>query len=303
MTELPTADLETRCGYVAIVGRPNVGKSTLMNNILGQKISITAHKPQTTRHQILGIHSTPAGQIVFIDTPGIHSNTPRAINRYMNRVALAVLQDVDIVLWLLDAQQFSDEDQRIGETLSKSDKPLVVAINKIDLVEEKPKLLPLAEDIQRRFDPMALMMISARSGKGVGELEKRLSASLPFARPFYDESQITDRTERFLAAEFVREQVTRRLHQELPYATTVEIEAYDRDEKLVNIAAVIWVERAGQKGIVIGKSGATLKAIGKAARQQLETLLEQRVYLQLWVKVKSGWSDDDRALRSFGYAD
>lgn len=296
-------DVETRCGYVAIVGRPNVGKSTLMNRLLGQKLSITAHKPQTTRHQILGIQTNAEGQTIFIDTPGIHVDTKKAINRYMNRVALAVLQDVDLVLWLIDATHFGPEDARIGEILKKSSVPVLACLNKIDLLPDKSKLLPLADRVQTDYQPQDLMMVCARNGKGVKTLGTRLSEHLPYSRPFYDADQITDRSERFLAAEFIREQITRRLHQELPYASTVEIEAYDRGEKLIRISAVIWVERNGQKAIVIGKGGASLKAIGQSARISLERLLEQKVFLELWVKVKEGWSDDERALQSFGYAD
>ncbi len=297
------ATVDTRCGYVAIVGRPNVGKSTLMNRLLGQKISITAHKPQTTRHQILGIQTTDRGQVIFIDTPGIHAATEKAINRYMNRVAMAVLQDVDAILWLVDARHSTDEDRHIGEALKGSQIPLLLGLNKIDLVTDKADLLPRAQALQTQYAPTELLMISAHNGAGIKGLQERLEAQLPFSRPFYDEAQITDRSERFLAAEFVREQITRRLHKELPYASTVQIEAFEREPGLIRIGAVIWVERDGQKGIVIGKQGATLKAIGQSARRNLERLLESKVFLELWVKVKQGWSDDERALQSFGYQD
>lgn len=294
-------ETEARCGYAGIVGRPNVGKSTLLNQILGQKISITAHKPQTTRHQIFGIKTIPQGQMIFIDTPGIHLDVPKAINRYMNRVAMAVLQDIDLVLWLVEAGRLSREDEHVGHALSKVSPPVLGVINKIDLVQDKRQLLPFAKSLADRFKLDQVFMICARNGRGVAELEQSLFKRLPFSKPFYDADQITNRSERFLAAEFVREQVTRRLHQELPYSITVEIEAFAREDDLVRIAAIIWVERQGQKGIVIGKRGASLKAIGAAARKNLERLLQQKVFLQLWVKVKQGWSDDQRALQSLGY--
>jgi GTP-binding protein Era len=292
---------ESRCGYAAIIGRPNVGKSTLMNCMLGQKISITAHKPQTTRHQILGIKTVPKGQIVFIDTPGIHLKTTRAINRYMNKAATAILKDVDLVVWVLEAESFTDEDRHIAGHLREGGIVPICVINKVDLVKDKQRLLPFAEELDRLVAPGEMLMVSAKTGKGLDELERRLLDRLPFSRPFYDEDQITDRSERFLAAEFIREQITRRLHQELPYSSTVEIEGFEHDGDLVRISAVIWVERDGQKAIVIGKKGQTLKAIGQHARESLEKLLDSRVHLQTWVKVKSGWSDDERALQSFGY--
>jgi GTP-binding protein Era len=300
---MATEETEVRCGYAAIVGRPNVGKSTLLNQILGQKLSITAHKPQTTRHQIFGIKTVPRGQMIFIDTPGIHLDMPKAINRYMNRVAMAVLQDIDLVLWLVEAGHLTREDEHVGHALSKVTPPVLCVINKIDLLPDKQKLLPFAKSLSDRFKLDEVLMICARNGRGVAELEDCLLNRLPFSKPFYDADQITDRSERFLAAEFIREQVIRRLHQELPYAITVEIEAFAHEAKLVRIAAIIWVERQGQKGIVIGKQGESLKAIGAAARKNLEGLLQQKVFLQLWVKVKQGWSDDHRALQSLGYKD
>jgi len=297
------SDTATRCGYTAIVGRPNVGKSTLLNQILGQKISITAHKPQTTRHQILGIKTVDRGQMIFIDTPGIHLDMPKAINRYMNRVAMAVLQDIDLVLWLVEAGHLTREDEHVGQAVSRVSPPVLCVINKIDLLGDKQQLLPFAADLTKRFNLAQVLMVCARNGRGVDELEHGLLDRLPFSKPFYDADQITDRSERFLAAEFIREQVIRRLHQELPYAITVEIEAFARENKLLRIAAIIWVERQGQKGIVIGKGGESLKGIGAEARKNLEGLLGSKVFLQLWVKVKQGWSDDQRALQSLGYKD
>ena len=241
--------------------------------------------------------------MIFIDTPGIHLDVPKAINRYMNRVAMAVLQDIDLVLWLVEAGHLTREDEHVGQVLAQVSPPILCVINKIDLLEDKQKLLPFAKSLSERFKLDQVLMVCARNGRGVADLEDSLLDQLPFSKPFYDADQITDRSERFLAAEFVREQVTRRLHQELPYAITVEIEAFAHEADLVRIAATIWVERQGQKGIVIGKQGASLKAIGAAARKNLEQLLDSKVFLQLWVKVKQGWSNDQRALQSLGYKD
>ncbi len=294
------APAEPRCGYVAIVGRPNVGKSTLMNRLLGCKLSITAPKPQTTRHQILGVKTVPAGQLIFIDTPGIHRRTARASDRYLNRVATAVLNDVDLIAWVVEAGRLTEEDRALGRRLAAARPPLVAAINKIDRFADKQALLPLAGELAG-FDPVEVVMISARTGSGVAELERRMLKLLPLNRPYFDADELTDRSEKFIAGEFIREQLTRRLHQELPYAATVEVEGFNRDGALLRIAAVIWVEREGQKGIVIGAKGRSLKAIGQAARASLERFFDCRVHLELWVKVKQGWSDDERALESFGY--
>ncbi|MDJ0652761.1 MAG: GTPase Era [Xanthomonadales bacterium] len=299
----PSDPSEQRCGYVAIAGRPNVGKSTLLNAMLGQKLAITAHKPQTTRHQILGIRTVPEGQMVFIDTPGIHRTMPKAINRYMNRVARAVLQDVDVVAWVIDATHFGPDDEALGRELGRLNTPVVCVVNKVDLLADKQTLLQLAQRLSGEFGFDNIVMVSALKKKGLDELGERLLKLLPFSRPFFDEDELTDRSERFIAAEFVREQLIRRLHQELPYAATVEIEGFAREPNLVRIGAVIWVERSGQKGIVIGKGGATLKEIGSSARSALESFLGEKVFLELWVKVKKGWSDDERALQSFGYVD
>lgn len=304
MTAAPAGrESDRRCGYAAIVGRPNVGKSTLLNRVLGQKISITAPKPQTTRHQVLGIKSVPEGQLVFIDTPGIHQRAPKAINRYMNRVARAVLMDVDVVVWLVAADGVKDEDRALGELLREQRPPVLLVLNKIDRVRDKRTLLPLVEDLNRRYQPAETLLVSALDGDGVPALEAAVLQRLPFSRPLYDADRITDRSERFLAAEFVREQVTRCTHQEIPYATTVEVESFEDDGKLVHIGVVIWVERDGQKAIVIGRGGQTLREIGTRARRELETLLERKVFLETWVKVKQGWSDDEKALRSFGYSE
>jgi GTP-binding protein Era len=290
-----------RCGYVALVGRPNVGKSTLMNRILGQKLSIVTAKPQTTRQRIAGIKTTAQGQVIYIDTPGIHLAARRALNRYMNRIAQASLNDVDLVLFLIEAGHWTRQDEHVARTLAAVGVPVVLVINKIDLVVDKSELLRfVAEKVGAdRFQDV--LMVAARNGDGVTDLELKVMQYLPFSRPFYDEDQFTDRSERFLAAELIREQLMQRLHQELPYALTVEIEEFKRSDKLLRIGAIIWVEREGQKQIVIGKGGKVLKQVGSGARQELQELLGEKVFLRLWVKVSRDWSDSERALRQFGY--
>lgn len=301
MTDPADQKQDQRCGYVSIVGRPNVGKSTLMNAVIGQKVSITAPKPQTTRHQIMGVHTTDEGQIVFIDTPGIHLNPKRAINRFMNRAATALFQDVDLICWVVDATRYSAEDENLCQMLQNVERPVICVINKIDQIRNKEDLLPLASRLAEALNPAHTVMVSALKSRGTDDLAALLVRELPFSQPLFDEDTLTDRSERFLAAEFIREQLTRKLHQELPYATTVTIEEFITDGALKRITACIWVERQSQKGIVIGKQGATLKMIGSDARRELEPLLGSKIFLQLWVKVKDGWSDDERALGSFGY--
>jgi GTP-binding protein Era len=290
-----------RCGYVALVGRPNVGKSTLMNRILGQKLSIVTAKPQTTRQQIAGIKTLPRGQAVYLDTPGIHLAARKALNRYMNRIARASLQDVDVVLFLIEAGRWSRQDENVVKALKAVDAPVFLVVNKIDQVKDKSGLLRFLEHDVRasRFDRVYL--VSAQSGDGVEQLEREVMESLPFSRPFYDSEQFTTRSERFLAAELIREQLMLRLHQELPYALTVEIEEFARERDLLRIGAIIWVERPGQKQIVIGKGGDVLKHVGSRARQALQELFGEKVFVRLWVKVKKDWSDNESALRQFGF--
>ncbi|MGA0266408.1 MAG: GTPase Era [Lysobacterales bacterium] len=297
------SDSRFRFGYVAIVGRPNVGKSTLMNRILGQKISIVTAKPQTTRQQIMGIKTTGAGQVVYLDTPGIHRSSGRALNRYMNRVAKAAFRDVDLVLFMIEAGRWSRNDQAILKTLRAANLPILLVINKVDLLKKRGELLSFVAENVVPQELEEVMMICATRGDGVDDLEARVMDKLPFSRPFYDEDQITDRSERFLAAELVREALTERLHQELPYALTVEIEQFKREGSLLNIGAVIWVERDSQKQIVIGKGGRALKQIGSQARRAMEELFEQKVFLQTWVKVSKDWTRSQKALERFGYGE
>jgi GTP-binding protein Era len=275
-----------RCGYVAIVGRPNVGKSTLLNHLLGQKISITSRKPQTTRHQVLGIKTEDHHQIIFVDTPGLHRNEPRAINRYMNRAASSAIRDVDLVVFVVDRTAWTDEDDMVLEQVRESGLPVLLVVNKVDLLADKSQLLPHLQILDN-----------------IEELEKEILQRLPESGHFFPEEQITDRSQRFLAAEIVREKIMRQLGEELPYAITVEIEEFADEEGILHISAVIFVERKGQKKILIGEKGARLRSIGSEARVDMERLFDSKVMLRLWVKVKSGWSDDERALRSLGYDD
>ena len=303
MTETSMPQEDFRFGYVSIVGRPNVGKSTLLNQILGQKVSIVTAKPQTTRQKLAGIKTTPQGQVVYVDTPGIHHSAKRALNRYMNRVAQASFRDVDLVLFLVEAGNWSRQDVFVAKALSSVDVPVMLVLNKIDLIPDKESLLAFVNENFRDDDYDNIMMISAKNGSGVEELEKQVLSKLPFSRPFYDEDQFTDRSERFLASEMIREQLTLRLHQELPYALTVQIEEFKRQGKLLTIGAIIWVERDSQKQITIGKNGVVLKQVGSNARIVLEELFGEKIFLRLWVKVSKDWSDSDKLIERFGYTD
>ena len=299
---MPSAETPFRCGNVAIVGRPNVGKSTLINCLVEQKISITSRKPQTTRHSITGIKTTSKYQIVIVDTPGQHSDEPRAINRYMNRAARSRMFDVDIIVLVLDRLKWNPEDQLVAERAVASGKPVIVAVNKLDRLQSPDLLLPhigeLSREIKAEYVP-----ISALQGTNVDGLEKLIVDHLPVAEALFPEDQITDRNMRFVVSEIIREKIIRQLGEELPYATTVEIESYSEQERLIHIDALIYVEREGQKRILIGEKGARLKQIGIDARRDIEKQVEKKVMLKLWVKVRSGWSDDERALQGLGYID
>lgn len=290
-----------RSGYVALLGRPNVGKSTLLNRLLAQKISITAPKPQTTRHAILGIKTLPDTQIVYVDTPGLHRHARRAMNRYLNRAASSVLSYVDVVVLMMAAPRWTDEDEEALRRLADYPGPVLLAVNKVDLVADKTRLLPLLQTLsgKRRF--AEIIPISAQAGTNLAALETAIAALLPEAEFLFPEDQVTTASERFLAAELIREKLTRYLRQELPYALTVDIERFQDTDHRLHIDAVIWVERPGQKGIIIGNQGAVLKTIGRQAREDMEKIFDRRVYLRTWVKVREGWSDDERALRSLGY--
>ncbi len=291
------------CGYVALIGRPNVGKSTLMNHLLGQKLSITSRKPQTTRHRILGIKTTDAGQMIFMDTPGMHQDQKKVLNRYLNKTADSTLMGVDVALWLLDGLYWHEYDQQIIKKLEQAGLPVILVVNKIDKVEDKAAALAFFAEAAQKFAFRHIVPVSALKNLNLDILERHIFELLPQAEPMYPADQITDRPERFFVAEIIREKLTRRLGDELPYALTVEIQLYQEQPKLTKIYATIWVERDSQKSIVIGKQGEMLKKIGTDARQDIEKLLDQHVYLELWVKVKKGWSDNERALQSLGFID
>ncbi len=294
---------EMRSGFVALVGRPNAGKSTLLNALLGQKVSIVTRKPQTTRHRIIGVHHREGAQIVYVDTPGLHRAAGTAMNRYLNEAASQALADVDVVVALVDATRWTEDDDLVLKRLAGSSAPVILAVNKVDRIKEKSRLLPLIERLTQRHDFAAVVPVSARRGTNLEALESEITSRLPEGPELFPEDQVTDRSERFMAAELVREQLMTALGQELPYATTVEIEAFEEEGRLRRIAAVVWVERAGQKKIVIGEGGRRLKHVGRAAREEMERMFDARVYLKLWVKVREGWSDDERALRSLGYGE
>ena len=292
MTDSPA----TRCGYVAIVGRPNVGKSTLLNHILGQKLAITSRKPQTTRHNMLGIKTEGLIQAVYVDTPGMHKNGEKALNRYMNKTASSALKDVDVVIFVVDRTRWTDEDQMVLERVQYVQGPVLIAINKTDRIEDKAELMPHLEWLQQQLPKAEIVPISAQQGHNLEALEGLIARYLPENEHFFPEDQITDRSSRFLAAELVREKIMRQLGAELPYQITVEIEQFKQQGKTLHIHALILVERDGQKAIVIGAGGQMLKRIGTLARQELEEILNQKVFLELHVRVREGWRDDPRFL-------
>jgi len=293
----------SKAGYVAIVGRPNVGKSTLLNHILGQKISITSRKPQTTRHQILGVKTDDHVQVKYVDTPGLHKGRDHALNRYMNRAASSALIDVDLVVFVVDRTQWTDEDALVLEKVARVDCPVLLVVNKVDRLDDKGQLLPHLQKLSEHMEFAEIVPISAFKGENVDRLEKIIQERLPSGIHYFPEDQITDRSERFMAAELVREKIMRRLGDELPYQVTVEIETFQLEGKVLHINALILVERDGQKRIIIGNKGEQIKAIGRDARLDMEEMFGSKVMLKLWVKVKSGWADDERALQSLGYED
>lgn len=297
-------DSTFKSGYVAIIGRPNVGKSTLINRVLGQKLCITSRRPQTTRHRILGIKTSDESQLIYVDTPGLHIDDKRAMNRYMNRAAASSIDDVDVILFLVDGMNWTDEDERVLERLKQNAKvPVILVINKVDKLSDKEVLLPHIEKLATYFDFANVLPISARKGVNVEQLEQEIKKLMPEGELIFPEDQLTDRSSRFLAAELVREQLFRHLGQELPYSITVEIEQFDDEEKMYRIGAVIYVERDGQKSIVIGKKGELLKSVGKDARLEMQSLFGRKVFLRLWVKVREGWGDNERMLKNLGYTD
>lgn len=304
MTDRAPSDSAPRhCGYVAIVGRPNVGKSTLLNRILGQKLVITSHKAQTTRHAILGIKTRPEGQLLFIDTPGIHQRGASALNRYLNRAARATLGDTDLALLVVESLRWTQEDARALEAVREAGVPAIAVVNKVDRVTDKQALLPYLQALSARHDFLSLIPVSATNGDQIEALERAAIAALPVGEPQFPEDQLTDRSERFFAAELVREQLMQRYGEELPYRTTVEIERFEQVAGRYLIHALIWVERASQKAIVIGRQGEALKAVASQARQEMQKLFDCPVHLEVWVKVKKSWSSDEATIASLGYGE
>jgi len=290
-----------KSGFVAIIGRPNVGKSTLLNALIGEKLSITSPKPQTTRWQILGIKTLTHAQIIYIDTPGLHQDHKRAMNRYLNRIASSVILDADVIVFMIDATRWHKEDELVLEKFKDADKPVILAINKIDLLDDKSVLLPLINNLKDKFPFSHLIPICALQDKNTHELEEEIAKLLPEGPLLFPEDQLTDKTLNFQIAEIIREKLINITEEELPYTTTVEIEQYQPGEKFTEIGAIIWVERTGQKKIIIGKAGARLKKVGIEARREIEKLIDHKVFLRLWVKVKENWTDDEKALKSLGY--
>ncbi|KDM92627.1 GTPase Era [Photobacterium galatheae] len=296
---------KTHCGFIAIVGRPNVGKSTLLNRLVGQKLSITSRKPQTTRHRIMGVDTRDGYQAVYVDTPGLHIEEKRTINRLMNRAASSSLTDVELVLFLVDGTQWTPDDEMVLNKLAKTGLPVVLLVNKIDNVKMKYDLFPHIQELSEKMDFKAIVPVSAKHGGGVDVVEQIVRESLPEGEYYFPEEYVTDRSQRFMASEIIREKLMRFTGEELPYSVTVEIERFDYNPETdgFDINGLILVERKGQKKMVIGKGGEKIKTIGREARLDMEDLFERKVYLELWVKVKSGWADDERALRSLGYID
>ncbi|QSX78236.1 GTPase Era [Agrilutibacter solisilvae] len=292
-----------RAGHVAVIGRPNVGKSTLVNALVGAKVSIVSPRPQTTRHRLLGIATFPEGQLLLVDTPGIHREQKRAMNRLMNRAARGALEGVDAALLVVRAGQWDDEDTLAYDALRDAGLPVVLVVNQVDRITDKTKLLPYLAKVSEGREFAGVHPISALKRSGLEALVKTVLTHVPEQPALYGEDEITDKSQRFLAGELVREQLMRQLGEELPYATTVEIERFVEDGNLLRIGAVIWVERDGQKLIVIGKGGERLREIGMKSRLQMERLFGSKVFLETWVRVREGWSDDEAALRAFGYND
>lgn len=292
---------DTLCGYIAIVGRPNVGKSTLLNYLVEQKISITSRKPQTTRHNITGVKTVDHVQMIFVDTPGMHIKEAKAINRYMNRTALSATQGVDVVIFVVDQTQWTPEDELVLSKLSAQPEKVIIAVNKVDQIEDKSLLMPHLAMLSEKLKEADIIPLSALKGHNLVQLEAEVVKRLPAGAFLFPEDQITDKSSRFMAAELVREKIIRQLGAELPYQVTVEIEQFKEEQGCLHIGALILVEREGQKRIIIGDKGSKIKSIGQAARLDMEVMFDSKVMLKLWVKVRSGWSDDDRALQSLGY--
>lgn len=293
--------MTTYCGYIALVGRPNVGKSTLLNRILQQKLSITSRKPQTTRHSILGIRTEENYQFVYVDTPGIHQGSKKTMNRMMNKTAINVLRDVDAVAFIVDGTHWEDEDEYVLSLIKKVNVPCFLLVNKVDKITDKAILLPWLETISQRHNFAGIIPLSAKTGVQVDTLQQRLQTVLPEGPHLFGDDQFTDRSMRFLCAELLREKIFRQCGQELPYTTTVDIESYKDEGNVIRIHALILADKDSHKRMIIGEKGSKLKTMASSARVEMEILLGKKVFLQCWCKVKSGWSDDERLLKQLGY--
>lgn len=296
----------SRCGYIALVGRPNVGKSTLLNTILGEKVSITSRKPQTTRYRILGIKTDGLDQAIYVDTPGLHRDLKHTINHLMIKTAIDAIADVDVIIFVVDARYWREDDDFVLQEVIKTKRPLIIVLNKIDRFEDADSLLPKLQEMNAKLfalglESVPLVPVSAKTGKNINELEQLVANRLPENPHFFPDDQLTDRGDRFMAAELIREKLMRQLGQEIPHELAVEIEEFKTKNNVLHIHAIIWVERPGQKKIVIGESGAVLKTVGRSARIDMENIFGKKVFLQMWVKVKRGWMDDERALISLGH--
>ena len=298
-----TTEHDHRCGFVTVVGRPNVGKSTLVNRIVGRKFSITSNRPQTTRHRILGIASSDTSQIIFVDTPGIHTGHTRALNRYLNRVASRALIGVDLIMMVIEASGWCHDDDHILDRVGAEAVPVILVLNKIDRTKRREGILPVLDDTARRYAFAGTVPICARTGENMDRLRCVVETHVPIGPPMFPQDHFTDRSEAFLAAEIVREKLIRRLGQELPHRITVEIERFVERERHVLMNVLVLVERRQHKAIVIGRSGGRLKDAGSAARRDIARMLGRPVHLEVWVKVREGWSDDERALRGLGFAE
>lgn len=296
-------NIDTRAGYVALIGKPNVGKSTLLNQVLGKKVSITSSKPQTTRQRVIGIKTAGENQVVYLDTPGIHSGEKSELNRYMNRVAKSALHEVDLIVFMVDVQSWDQQDERVLALIKQGSVPALLVVNKVDRVTDKATLLPLLSRLQGLADFKALVPVSAKSESQVADLERVIIEHLPHSEHFYPPEQFTDRSDRFIAAEFIREKLMRYLGQELPYQLTVTLEAFELTEDSVKVGALIWLEKESHKPIVIGKGGSKLKKVGTLARLDIARYFDCKAVVKLWVKVKTGWSDDKNMLNQMGYRD
>jgi GTP-binding protein Era len=293
-----TADF--RCGFAALVGRPNVGKSTLLNALVGQKLSIVTPRPQTTRHRIIGLARLPKAQIAFVDTPGLHSQARRALNKAMNRTAAAALDEADLVVLVVEALVWNEEDELVLKRIARGGRPVLVAVNKVDRVKPRERLLPYLAELDARYGFLGLVPVSALKERNLDDLRHSIAAHLPLSPPLFPDGEITDRGLEFRIAEMIREKLTLELNQEVPYGIAVEVEKLAEEDGQLTVDAAIWVDRDGQKPIVIGAKGARLKRVGTSARLALNGLLGRRLHLNLWVKVRENWADNARALRELG---